>query len=142
MVHLSRENVRPAWVLVLASLASFIVSLDALVVTTALTTIRRNPGVPIEALEWTVNAYTLSFAVLLIPAAALDDRFGRRRGLQAIEHLDSVAVTFALAWAQVHRLSPAAAELLRLCAFLLRTLSPRNSLPSRRHGCHPCCGKR
>jgi EmrB/QacA subfamily drug resistance transporter len=55
------------------------VGLDALVVTTALTTIHRDLGAPIEALEWTVNAYTLSFAVLLIPAAALGDRFGRRR---------------------------------------------------------------
>lgn len=79
MVHLSRVNVRQAWVLVLASLASFMIGLDALVVTTALTTIRRDLGVSIEALEWTVNAYTLSFAVLLIPGAALGDRFGRRR---------------------------------------------------------------
>ena len=63
----------------LASLASFMVGLDALVVTTALSTIRRDLGVSIEELEWTVNAYTLSFAVLLITAAALGDRFGRRR---------------------------------------------------------------
>ncbi len=42
----------------------------------------------------------------------------RRRGLQATDHLDSVAVTFEVAWKQVHQLSPAAAELLRLCAFL------------------------
>ncbi len=55
------------------------VGLDALVVTTALSTIRRDLGVSIEELEWTVNAYTLSFAVLLITAAALGDRFGRRR---------------------------------------------------------------
>ena len=75
----SRRKARQTWILVLASLASFMVSLDALVVTTALTTIRRDLGVSIEALEWTVNAYTLSFAVLLIPAAALGDRFGRRR---------------------------------------------------------------
>jgi EmrB/QacA subfamily drug resistance transporter len=75
----SRQKARQTWILVLASLASFMVSLDALVVTTALTTIHRDLGVSIEALEWTVNAYTLSFAVLLIPAAALGDRFGRRR---------------------------------------------------------------
>jgi EmrB/QacA subfamily drug resistance transporter len=55
------------------------VSLDATVVATALTTIHRDLGVSIANLEWTVNAYTLSFAVLLIPAAALGDRFGRRR---------------------------------------------------------------
>ena len=75
----SHEKARQIWVLVLASLASFMVSLDALVVTTALTTIHRDLGVSIANLEWTVNAYTLSFAVLLIPAAALGDRFGRRR---------------------------------------------------------------
>src|SRR6266849_1001611 len=75
----SHEKARQTWILVLASLASFMVSLDALVVVTALTTIHRDLGVSIEALEWTLNAYTLSFAVLLIPAAALGDRFGRRR---------------------------------------------------------------
>src|SRR5579875_3327307 len=75
----SVEKTRRTWVLALTSLASFMVSLDALVVTTALTTIRRDLGVSIESLEWTVNAYTLSFAVLLIMGAELGDRFGRRR---------------------------------------------------------------
>ncbi len=75
----SHEKARRMWVLVLASLASFMVSLDATVVATALTTIHRDLGVSIANLEWTVNAYTLSFAVLLIPAAALGDRFGRKR---------------------------------------------------------------
>ncbi len=79
MLQESHEKARRVWVLVLASLASFMVSLDALVVATALTTIHRDLGVSIEALEWTVNAYTLSFAVLLILAAALGDRLGRRR---------------------------------------------------------------
>jgi EmrB/QacA subfamily drug resistance transporter len=73
------RNARQSWVLALTALASFMVALDALVVTTALSTIRRDLGVSIDALEWTVNAYTLSLAVLLIPAAALGDRFGRRR---------------------------------------------------------------
>ena len=68
-----------AWALALASSASFMVVLDLLVVATALTTIRRDLGASIEQLEWTVNAYTLSFAVLLMTAAALGDRFGRRR---------------------------------------------------------------
>jgi EmrB/QacA subfamily drug resistance transporter len=66
------------WVLGLASTASFIVVLDMLVVATALTTIRQDLGSSIGQLEWTVNAYTLSFAVLLLTAAALGDRFGRR----------------------------------------------------------------
>jgi len=57
------------------------VALDAMVVSTALSTIRLHLGASIEELEWTVNAYTLSFAVLLLMGAALGDRFGRRRTL-------------------------------------------------------------
>jgi EmrB/QacA subfamily drug resistance transporter len=67
------------WVLALASVASLMAALDTLVVSTALSTIRLELGASIEHLEWTVNAYNLSFAVLLMPAAALGDRFGRRR---------------------------------------------------------------
>ena len=66
------------WVLALASAASFMAALDTLVVTTALTTIRLDLGASIEQLEWTVNAYNLSFAVFLMTAAALGDRYGRR----------------------------------------------------------------
>src|SRR5215212_7055367 len=67
------------WVLLLASIASCMTALDTLVVATSLTTIRLDLGASLEQLEWTVNAYTLSFAVLLMTAAALGDRFGRRR---------------------------------------------------------------
>jgi EmrB/QacA subfamily drug resistance transporter len=67
------------WVLILASLASLMVALDVLVVSTALGAIRHHFGASLSELEWTVNAYGLSFAVLLIPAASLGDRFGRRR---------------------------------------------------------------
>jgi EmrB/QacA subfamily drug resistance transporter len=67
------------WVLALTSLASFMVALDALVVSTALSTIRLDFGASVEQLEWTVNGYSLSFAVLLMTGAALGDRFGRRR---------------------------------------------------------------
>jgi EmrB/QacA subfamily drug resistance transporter len=55
------------------------VALDQLVVATALSTIREDLHASIATLEWTVNAYSLSFAVLLITGAALGDRFGRRR---------------------------------------------------------------
>jgi EmrB/QacA subfamily drug resistance transporter len=72
-----------AWALGLASVASFMVVLDLQVVATALTTIRRDLGASIGQLEWTINAYTLAFAVLLLTAAALGDRFGRRRVLTA-----------------------------------------------------------
>src|SRR6185503_11412081 len=67
------------WILVLAAMAAFMTALDALVVTTALSTIRRDLGASVEGLEWTVNAYNLSFAVLLMTAAAIGDRLGRRR---------------------------------------------------------------
>src|SRR5690348_14533571 len=56
-------------------------TLDNLVVTTALPVIRKDLHASIESLEWTVNAYTLTFAVLLLTGAALGDRFGRRRML-------------------------------------------------------------
>lgn len=70
---------RQGWVLALTPVASLMVALDQLVVATALSTIRDDLGASIETLEWTVNAYSLSFAVLLIAGAAMGDRFGRRR---------------------------------------------------------------
>jgi EmrB/QacA subfamily drug resistance transporter len=67
------------WVLGVTSVAAAMVGLDALVVSTALSTIRVDIGASVEELEWTVNAYTLTFALLMMTAAALGDRFGRRR---------------------------------------------------------------
>jgi EmrB/QacA subfamily drug resistance transporter len=67
------------WTMVITSTALFMVSLDNLVVSTALPVIRRDLHATISQLEWTVNAYTLTFAVLLLTGAALGDRFGRRR---------------------------------------------------------------
>jgi EmrB/QacA subfamily drug resistance transporter len=72
-------NRRARWTLAIVSIALFMTSLDNLVVSTALPSIRKSLGASIESLEWTVNAYTLSFAVLLLTGAALGDRFGRRR---------------------------------------------------------------
>jgi EmrB/QacA subfamily drug resistance transporter len=69
----------PGWTLIATALAIFMVSLDNLVVTNALTSIREDLGASLEALEWTVNAYTLAFAVFLLTGAALGDRYGRRR---------------------------------------------------------------
>src|SRR5260370_38352679 len=71
------------WVLGLTSVASFMVSLDTQVVATALPVIRLHLHASLAALEWTVNAYTLSFAVLLLTGAALGERLGRRRMLAA-----------------------------------------------------------
>jgi len=67
------------WAIVLTGVGSLMAALDTLVVANALSTIRLDLGASLEELEWTVNAYNLSFAVLLITAAALGDRYGRRR---------------------------------------------------------------
>ena len=73
----------PRWVLALTSVVSFMVSLDSQVVATALPVIRVHLHASLAALEWTVNAYTLSFAVLLLTGAAAGERLGRRRMLAA-----------------------------------------------------------
>ncbi|WP_326694212.1 MFS transporter [Streptomyces sp. NBC_01766] len=67
------------WALVITSVAGFMAALDNLVVTTALPSIRKDLGGALEDLQWTVSAYTLTFAVLLMFGAALGDRFGRRK---------------------------------------------------------------
>src|SRR5471032_3272578 len=67
------------WTFAITSAALFMVTLDNLVVTTAIPVIRRDLHAGLSGLEWTVNAYTLVFAVLLLTGAALGDRFGRRR---------------------------------------------------------------
>jgi len=67
------------WALVITGVAGFMAALDNLVVTTALPSIRKDLGGALDDLEWTVSAYTLTFAVLLMFGAALGDRFGRRR---------------------------------------------------------------
>ena len=73
------DSPRTLWTFVITSLALFMVVLDNLVVSTALPVIRTDLDASLEELEWTINAYTLTFAVLLLTGAALGDRFGRRR---------------------------------------------------------------
>jgi EmrB/QacA subfamily drug resistance transporter len=72
----SRRN---GWTLGIVSVALFMTVLDNLVVSVALPTIHRDLGASIQSLEWTVNAYVLAYAVLLLTGAALGDRFGRKR---------------------------------------------------------------
>src|SRR5437773_10150618 len=67
------------WTFVITSIALVMVTLDNLVVTTAIPVIRKDLHASLQGLEWTVNAYTLTFAVLLLTGAALGDRYGRRR---------------------------------------------------------------
>ncbi|NUP40879.1 MAG: MFS transporter [Streptomyces sp.] len=73
----SRGNA--SWTLVVSGLAVFMAALDNLVVITALPAIQKSLGTDLQDLEWTVNAYTLAFAVFLMFGAAAGDRFGRRR---------------------------------------------------------------
>jgi len=75
----SPARTRSGWTLAIVSVALFMTALDNLVVGVALPSIREDFGGSLESLEWTVNAYTLSFAVFLILGAALGDRFGRKR---------------------------------------------------------------
>ena len=67
------------WTFAISSIALFMAALDNLVVTTALPVIRESFHANLAELEWIVNAYTLTFAVLLLTGAALGDRFGRKR---------------------------------------------------------------
>jgi EmrB/QacA subfamily drug resistance transporter len=72
------DRTRSIWTLAIVSVALFMVTLDNLVVTNALVSIREDLGATLEELEWTVNAYTLSYAAFLLTGAAIGDRFGRR----------------------------------------------------------------
>jgi EmrB/QacA subfamily drug resistance transporter len=74
-----KTRTNTGWTFAIVSTGLFMVVLDNLVVTNALPSIKRDLGATIQQLEWTVNAYTLSYAVLLLTGAALGDRFGRRR---------------------------------------------------------------
>lgn len=73
------QRTRTGWTLLLASLGSFMAALDVVIVATALPTMRVELHAGLSQMEWTINAYNLVFAVLLLTGAALGDRFGRRR---------------------------------------------------------------
>ena len=76
---MTRTRPSTAWTFAITSIALFMVALDNLVVTTALPVIKADLGSSLADLQWMVNAYTLTFAVLLLTGAALGDRFGRKR---------------------------------------------------------------
>lgn len=73
------SSARRGWTLALASLGSFLAALDVVVVATALPVLRTDLGASLSQLEWTLNAYNLAFACLMLTGAALGDRFGRRK---------------------------------------------------------------
>src|SRR5690242_6031088 len=77
-LRLSDSN-RRWWTLGAMCFALFMVMLDNTVVNVALPTIQRDLGASVAGLEWTVNAYTLTFAVLLVTGGRAGDLFGRRR---------------------------------------------------------------
>ena len=98
-----QQHQRPArtgtavWAVVVTSAAGFITALDNLIVTTALPSIREDLGGGLEDLEWTVSAYTLTFAVLLMFGASLGDRFGRRSCSPSGSDLHHASAAAALA---------------------------------------------
>ena len=98
------------WVLGVTALASFMMALDAMIITTAFAAIRAEFGSPVETLQWTVNAFNLTFAVLLLTGAALGDRFGRRRMFAAGIALFVVASAACALRRQCHRADRAPAR--------------------------------
>ena len=106
------QRARTVWTFAITSTALFMVVLDNLVVSTALPVIRVDLGASIEELEWTVNAYTLTFAVFLLTGAALGDRFGRKRMFVAGVALFTIA-SAAAAEASVKIVRPTASILRR-----------------------------
>jgi EmrB/QacA subfamily drug resistance transporter len=92
---IDRVGGRTFWTFAITSLALVMVTLDNLVVTTAIPVIRKDLHASLQGLEWTVNAYTLTFAVLLLTGAALGDRFGRRKLFVAGLGLFTAASAFA-----------------------------------------------
>ncbi len=75
----TRRQPSTGWTWLAALVAVFMVAIDTLVVTTALPVIRSGLKTGLEGVEWTVNGYTLTFAVFLLTGAALGDRYGRRK---------------------------------------------------------------
>src|SRR6187397_2867444 len=104
-----QAKTKTLWTFAITSVALFMVVLDNLVVSTALPVIRTDLGASIEELEWTVNAYTLTFAVFLLTGAALGDRFGRKRMFAlgiALFTVASAAAALAPSRASAARSSP------------------------------------
>jgi EmrB/QacA subfamily drug resistance transporter len=124
------------WVLGVTALASFMVALDTQVLTAALATLAVDFGAPMEALQWTVNAFNLSFAVLLLTGAALGDRFGRRRMFAAgIALFMAASVACALSGDIVELIAARAAQgagaalVMPLGMALLSTAFPKQERP-------------
>src|SRR5260221_6295294 len=128
------------WTFAITSAALFMVTLDNLVVTTAIPVIRRDLHAGLSGLEWTVNAYTLTFAVLLLTGAALGDRFGRRLMFSIGIGIFTVASAAAALAPSILALDIArAVQGLGGAIILPLTLTiPSAGVPPRRRGGFPC----
>jgi EmrB/QacA subfamily drug resistance transporter len=93
------------WTIVLAGLGLFMTALDNMVVTTALPVLRVSLHAGLSGLEWTVNAYLLAWASLLLTGAALGDRFGRR-------HMFAIGIALFTAASAAAALSPSVGALI------------------------------
>lgn len=124
------------WVIVLTAIGSVMAAIDTLVVSTAIPTIRTDLEATLPQLEWTVNAYNLSLAVLLIPAAVIGDRLGRARcyavglGLFALASLGCALATTADALIVMRTLQGAAGALILTLGLALLT----GAFPPERRG--------
>ncbi len=124
------------WVIVLTALGSLMAALDTLVVATAIPTIRTDLGATLPQLEWTVNAYNLSLAVLLVPAAVIGDRLGRARcyaaglGLFALASLGCALAPSADALVVMRAVQGAGAALVMTLGLALLT----SAFPAQRRG--------
>jgi MFS family permease len=135
---------RAGWTIGLAGVGIFMTALDNMVVTTALPVLRVSLHASLSGLEWTVNAYLLAFACLLLTGAALGDRFGRRRMFGA-----GIAVFTAASAAAA--LSPSIGALIAArvlqgagaaVAFPLTLTSISEAFPSRGVARRSACGVR
>lgn len=124
------------WVIVLTALGSLMAALDTLVVATAIPTIRTDLGATLPQLEWVVNAYNLSLAVLLVPAAVIGDRFGRARcyaaglGVFALASVGCALAPNAEALVAMRAVQGAGAALLMTLGLALLT----SAFPAERRG--------
>ncbi len=124
------------WVIVLTALGSLMAALDTLVVTTAIPTIRTDLNATLPQLEWTVNAYNLSLAVLLVPAAVIGDRLGRARcyaaglGIFALASIGCALAPSADALVAMRAVQGAGAALLLTLGLALLT----SAFPAERRG--------
>src|SRR6476646_7477857 len=97
--EVAKRSSRQRWTLVLVCTAAFMLLLDITIVSVALPSIQRDLHASLPDLQWVSAAYALVLAVLLLPAATLGDRLGRRRlFLTGLVIFTAGSLACALAW--------------------------------------------